>query len=87
MQWCKGVNNNNNMKNAWKLVEKEAYDHARKQSLTIKHGKPTRSDYIGWKKALEIVAASYDVSDSYEWTMDAAGNNYGCLALVVDTVN
>ena len=65
------------MKNAWKLVEAEAYNHARKQALTIKLGKPSRSDYIQWKKALEVTAASYDISDLYEWTVYAAGNNYG----------
>ena len=75
------------MKNAWKLVEAEAYEQARKQPLTKKHGKPTRSDYIVWCKALEIVAASYDVSDTYDWTVDAAGNNFGCLALVVDPMD
>ena len=27
------------------------------------------------------------MSDTYAWTVDAAGNNYGCLALVVDPTN
>jgi hypothetical protein len=40
-----------------------------------------------WQKELKKIAASYNVSDSYPWTMDAAGNNYGCLFLTVDPIN
>ena len=37
-----------------------------------------------WQKELEVIAAGYDVSDTYDWTVDAAGNNYGGLFLTVD---
>ena len=37
-----------------------------------------------WQRQLEIIAASYDVSDTYTFTVDAAGNNYGLLFLTVD---
>ena len=72
------------MKVAWRLVEADAYERARKQALTRRPGKPTRTDWIMWQKQLEVIAAGYDVSDTYEWTVDAAGNNYGCLFLTVD---
>ena len=75
------------MKQAWKLVEAEAYEKARKWALTHVPGRPTRTNWIMWQKELEVIAASYDVSDTYAWTVDAAGNNYGCLALVVDPTN
>ena len=75
------------MKQVWKVVEAEAYERARKQPLTQRLGKPTRTDWIMWQKELEKIAAVYDVSDSYKWTIDANGNNYGCLALAVDPVN
>jgi len=74
------------MKQAWKLVEAEAYEKARKQRLTHWPGKPTRTDWIMWQRELEVIAASYDVSDTYPWTVDAASNNYGCLFLAVDPV-
>ena len=72
------------MKQAWKLVEAAAYDQARAQPLTITHGKPSRSNYIAWRKELELIATGYDVSDTYGWSVDAAGNNYGCLHLTMD---
>jgi hypothetical protein len=72
------------MTNAWTLVEQDAYERIRKQPLKKAHGKPSRSDYIEWKTALEIMAASVDVSDTYEWTVDANGNNLGCVALAVN---
>jgi hypothetical protein len=72
------------MRNAWKLIEQEAYERARKQALTHRVGRPTRSDWILWQKELELIAASFDVSDTYEWTVDADGNNLGCVALAVD---
>jgi hypothetical protein len=37
-----------------------------------------------WQRQLEVIAASYDVSDTYTFTVDAHGNNYGLLFLAVD---
>ena len=65
-------------------MEAEAYDKARAQPLTITHGKPSRSNYIAWRKELELIATGYDVSDTYGWSVDAAGNNYWCLHLTMD---
>ena len=52
------------MKQVWKVVEAEAYERARKQPLTQRLGKPTRTDWIMWQKELEKIAAVYDVSAS-----------------------
>ena len=72
------------MKNAWAIVEAEAYERARKQALTHRPGRPTRSDWMMWQRQLEKIAASYDVSETYTFTVDAAGNNFGLLFLTVD---
>ena len=72
------------MKQAWIVVEAAAYNKARARPLTVVRGKPNRSDYITWRKELESTAADYDISDTYSWTVDAAGNNYGCLHDVMD---
>jgi hypothetical protein len=63
------------MKNSWAIVKAEAYQRAREQALTHRPGRPTRSDWIMWQRQLEVIAASYDVSDTYTFTVDAAGNN------------
>ena len=52
------------MKQAWKVVEAEAYERARKQALTHRPGKPTQTDWIMWQKQLEVIAAGYNVSDT-----------------------
>ena len=72
------------MKTAWAIVEAEGYERARKQPLTHRPGRPTRSDWMMWQRQLETIAASYDVSDTYTFTVDAAGNNFGLLFLTVD---
>ena len=75
------------MKNAWKIVEAEAYERARKLALTHRLGKLTQTDWIIWQRQLEVIAASYDVSDTYKFTVGASGNNYGLLFLAVDPLN
>jgi hypothetical protein len=72
------------MKQAWKLVEVEAYDKVRSRQMTVVWGKPTRANYIGWRRELEITASAVDISDTYKRTVDAAGNNYECLFEVMD---
>lgn len=72
------------MKSAWAIVEAEGYERARKQPLTHRPGRPTRSDWMMWQRQLEKIAASYDVSETYTFTVDAAGNNFGLLFLTVD---
>ena len=65
-------------------MEAEAYDKARAQPLSVVQGKPSRTNYIAWRKEVELIATGYDVSDTYKWTVDAAGNNFGCLHLTMD---
>ena len=72
------------MKQAWKLIEADAYDKVRTRPVTVVRGKPTRSDYIVWRRELEITASAIDISDTYAWTVDGTGNNYGCLFEVMD---
>jgi hypothetical protein len=74
------------MKQVWKIVKAEAYERARKQPLNQCRRRPSQTDWIMWQKQLEVIAASYNVSNLYTWTVDASGNNYGCLAIAVDPI-
>ena len=73
------------MKSAWKSVEKEAYEVARKHALANKVFKePDRMDLIGWKTEMAIWLPEVDISDTYEAiTVDGAENNYGCLKVIM----
>ena len=66
------------MKSAWKSVEKEAYEVARKHALANKVFKePDRMDLIGWKTEMAIWLPEVDISDTYEAiTVDGAENTY-----------
>ena len=68
-------------------MEAAAYDKARTQPLPVVYGKPSRSNYIAWRKEVELIATGYDVSDTYKWTVDTAGNNFGCLHHTMDDNN
>ena len=76
------------MKSAWKLVEKEAYEVARKHALANKVFKvfkePDRMDLIGWKTEMAIWLPEVNISDTYEdITVDVAENNYRCLKVIM----
>ena len=61
------------MKVAWRLVEADAYERARKQALTRRPGKPTRTDWIMWQKQLKVIVAGYEsvTRTNGPWTQPA----------------
>ncbi len=74
----------NNMKSIWKQVEEAAITLMNNQPITKVHGQPTRQNYVVWKKELERAANQIEIEDTYLWTVDATGNNYGGMKLTMD---
>jgi hypothetical protein len=72
------------MKTIWKQVEEAAITLMNSQPITKVHGRPTRKHYIVWKKELERAANQIEIEDTYAWTVDATGNNYGGMKLTMD---
>ncbi len=72
------------MKTIWKQVKEAAITLMNNQPITKLHGQPTRQNYIVWKKELERAANQIEIEDTYPWTVDAIGNNYGGMKLTMD---
>jgi hypothetical protein len=69
------------MKQTNKAIEQAAYDVIRKHTITRLNHKPTRVDLINMKEEIETTLVNIDISETYgDATVDANGNNYGCLA-------
>ena len=72
------------MKTILKQVKEAAITLMKNQPITKVHGRPTRQNYIVWKKELERAANQIEIEDTYPWTVDATGNNYGGMKLTMD---
>ena len=72
------------MKTVWKQVEDAASTLMLSQPITKVHGRPTRQNYIVWKKELERAANQIEIDETYPWTVDTTGNNYGGMKLTMD---
>ncbi len=71
------------MKPTNKAIEQTEYDVMRTHTHTITrlNHKPTRVDLINMKEEIETTLVNIDISETYgNHTVDAEGNNYGCLA-------
>ena len=69
------------MKPTNKAIEQTAYDVIRMHTITRLNHKPTRVDLINMKEEIETTLINIDISETYgHATVDANGNNYGCLA-------
>jgi hypothetical protein len=71
------------MKPTNKAIEQAAHDVMRThaQTITRLNHKPTRMDLINMKEEIETTLVNIDISKTYgTHTVDAEGNNYGCLA-------
>jgi hypothetical protein len=72
------------MKTVWKQVEEAASTLMISQPITKVHGRPTRQNYITWKKELERAANQIEIDETYPWSVDATGNNYGGMKLTME---
>jgi len=72
------------MKTVWKQVEEAASTLMISQPITKVHGRPTRQNYITWKKDLERAANQIEIDETYPWSVDATGNNYGGMKLTME---
>jgi hypothetical protein len=71
------------MKPTNKAIEQSAYDVMRThtQTITRLNHKPTRMDLINMKEEIKSTLVNINISKTYgNHTVDAKGNNYGCLA-------
>ena len=69
------------MKSTNKTIEQAAYDIVRTHHLTKIHGRPNRAHLINMIDEISAKLVDIDISETYgDKTVDAAMNNFGCLA-------
>ena len=69
------------MKATSKTIEQAAHDDIRTHHLTKIHGQPNRSHLINMINEISAKLVDIDISNTYgNNTVDAAMNNFGCLA-------
>ena len=69
------------MKSTSETTEQAAYDIVRTHHLTKIHGRPNQAHLINMIGEISAKLVDVDISDTYgDNTVDAAMNNFGCLA-------